>query len=154
ALTLAESALRAVSAIDDPVLAAEAHGQRGLALADAGQPERAMEHLRSAVLLAQNAGTPDVLYRWEWQSGRVLRALGRDDAALAAYTSAVETRSGAQTAAITSRRGFRRDVLPLYEEYADLMLASTRGSSAARASATLASVQRNLENLRLAEVRN
>jgi CHAT domain-containing protein len=45
-------------------------------------------------------------------------------------------------------------VLPLYEEYADLMLDSTRRMSGEQVTATLRVVQRHLEALRLAEVRN
>ena len=55
----------------------------------------------------------------------LLRALDRPADALPSYEAAVATLDTTTIAAATSRRGFRRDVLPLYEEYADLMLAQT-----------------------------
>jgi CHAT domain-containing protein len=42
----------------------------------------------------------------------------------------------------------------LYEEYADVMLAATRGRSGADATVALRALQRNLEQLRIAEIRN
>ena len=86
--------------------------------------------------------------------GRLLRALDRPVDALTSYEAAVATLATTTIAAATSRRGFRRDVLPLYEEYADLMLAQTNGRNGDDANAALRTVQRNLEQLRVAEVRN
>ena len=60
-------------------------------------------------------------------AGRVLReATMPDDALLASYR-AVDTLDRKTLAAAHSRSGFGRNVLPLYEEYADLMLASMHG---------------------------
>ncbi|HEU4618088.1 MAG TPA: CHAT domain-containing protein [Gammaproteobacteria bacterium] len=152
---LAERALAiANEAGGDPRLVSHAYGELGLAFADLGASDEALEAMRRAVLVAQRGGASDALYRWEWQSGRLLRARGRDGDALAAYRSAIDTLAATQAALVTSRRGFERDVLPLYEEYADLTLASTRGRGAAEAGAALRDVQQTLEKLRVAEVRN
>ena len=150
----AQRALALAESSDDIGLVAAAHGELALEHAAAGAQAEALDHTRRAVLLAQRAGLRDQQYRFEWQLGRLLRNAGRADDAVLAYSAAVATLDSTAVAAATTRRGFRRYVLPLYEEYADLMLAATRGKSGEEVTATLRVVQRHLEALRLAEVRN
>ncbi|HVM60473.1 MAG TPA: CHAT domain-containing protein [Verrucomicrobiae bacterium] len=50
-----------------------------------------LELTRRAVFLAQKMQSPDTLYQWEWQTGRLLRALGRTDEAIAAYRRAIQS---------------------------------------------------------------
>ena len=151
---LAQQALALAEASNDAGLIAAAHGELGIEQAAAGADAEALDHTRRAALLAQRAGLRDQQYRFEWQLGRLLLERGRTDDALLAYGAAVATLDSTAVAAATTRRGFRRYVLPLYEEYADLMLASTRRMSGEQATATLRVVQRHVEVLRLAEVRN
>jgi len=153
-LELATAALSLAETADDPALLAAAHAELGAEHAALRNYEPALQHTRHAVLIAQNASLGEQQYRFEWQLGRLLRELGRASDALLAYEAAVATLDRTTLAAATSRRGFRRDVLPLYQEYADLMLAATRGRSEADAATALRAVQRNLEQLRVAEVRN
>ncbi len=147
ALTLAEGG-------NDIGLVAAAYGELALERSAAGARADALDYTRRAALLAQRAGLRAQQYRFEWQLGRLLREAGRADDAVLAYSAAVATLDSTTVAAATTRRGFRRDVLPLYEEYADLMLAATRGKSGDEVTATLRLVQRHIEALRLAEVRN
>ena len=149
---LAEQALELAQGGTDAGLVAAAHGE--LEHAAAGDYAAALEHTRRAALIAQRAALRDQQYRFEWQLGRLLRDRGRAADAALAYSAAVATLDSTAVAAATTRRGFRRYVLPLYEEYADLMLAETRGRSDEQATATLRVVQRHVEALRLAEVRN
>src|SRR5436305_13194379 len=53
--------------------------------------DEALTLTRKALVLAQEFKSPDALYRWEWQSGRLLHAKHNDEAAIAAYRRAVET---------------------------------------------------------------
>jgi CHAT domain-containing protein len=53
--------------------------------------DEALTLTRKALVLAQELKSPDALYRWEWQSGRLLHAKHKDEAAIAAYRRAVET---------------------------------------------------------------
>ena len=151
---LATTALALAEDSGDTALIAAAHGEVGAASAAANDYAAALRHTRQAVLLAQSSDLRDSQYRYEWQMGRLLRALDRPADALTSYEAAVATLDTTTIAAATSRRGFRRDVLPLYEEYADLMLAQTNGLNDDQANAALRTVQRNLEQLRVAEVRN
>jgi CHAT domain-containing protein len=51
----------------------------------------ALDFTRRAAFVAQEIQLPDAMYRWEWQIGRLLRAQGDRDAAIAAYRSALHT---------------------------------------------------------------
>jgi len=83
---------------------------------------------RRALALAQQAQTPDGIYRWQWQNARLLAKQGQRDAAIEAYRRAVKTlenirndvaiRSGNRNA----RSSFREAVGALYTELADLLL--------------------------------
>ena len=150
----AERALDVTRALDDPRLLSQSYGELGAAYELRGEPTRALTATRQAVLVAQTAVANDSLYRWEWQAGRLLRRLGNAPEALRSYRAAIDTLGKTRGWIATSRRGFQEDVLPLYEEYADLMLAGTRGLSAEDAAGALREVQQTLEQLRIAEVRN
>jgi CHAT domain-containing protein len=154
AAELARAALTLAVQYDDAALRANANGQLGQAYDAMGDLERALAATREAQLIAQRVGLDGTLYHWEWQAGRLLRKLNRNAEALQAYQAAIATLGATPIAAVTSRRAFQADVLPLYEEYADLMLASSRGLDGAAANAVLADVQRSVERLRVAEVRN
>jgi CHAT domain-containing protein len=154
AAALARDALVFAAAAPDERLRGEALGRLGRARAAAGALDESLAHTRAAVTASQGEGADGNLYRWEWQAGRVLRAKGDDAGALTAYESAIDTLGATRIAAAQSRSGFVRNVLPLYQEYADLKLASVRGLAPAEASPALLEVRRTLEQFRIAEVRN
>lgn len=151
---LSDAALALAEREDDALLLGEAHGALGLTRAAQASLDDALAHTRKAVTLAQGAGANDSLYRWEWQAARLLRSKGDVDGALVSYSAAIETLGTTQVPTAQSRGGFARNVLPLYEEYADLMLARSRTLAPDAAEAALHDIQRTLEGLRVAEVRN
>jgi CHAT domain-containing protein len=91
------------------------------------QLDNALSLTRRAAFVAQQANMPEALYRWEWQSGRLLKAQGELEPAIAAYRRAVQTLQpirhdvslgyGNETA-----QSFRQTVGPLFYELADLLL--------------------------------
>jgi CHAT domain-containing protein len=92
---------------------------------------------RKALVLAQELNSPDALYRWEWQSGRLLHAKHNDEAAIAAYRRAVETLQSIRHD-VSLRYGnpnahssFREVAGAMYFQLADLLL--QRADSAANA---------------------
>lgn len=103
-----------------------ARGYLGYLLEKERRLENALEETRKAIFAAQKANAPESLYRWHWQSGRQLKALGREDEALSAYRRAVyilqpiryEFSVGYQS----QRHSFRDSVAPLFSELADLLL--------------------------------
>jgi CHAT domain-containing protein len=91
-----------------------------------GRDGDALQLVRRAIFLAQQAQAPEALYRWHWRSARLLRKTGAGEAALGAYERAIETiKSIRQDLALDcGRRGttFRKVAGPLFFESADLQL--------------------------------
>jgi CHAT domain-containing protein len=83
---------------------------------------------RRALFLAQQIESPDILYQWEWQVGRLLRAQGKPDAAIEAYDRAVTTlktiRTDVEQHYGNARAGssFRKVAGDLYSQLSDLLL--------------------------------
>jgi CHAT domain-containing protein/Tfp pilus assembly protein PilF len=90
---------------------------------------------RQAVFVAQQAQSPDALYRWEWQSARILQAQGDVDSAIMAYRRALQTLHGIGldlSLGYTAPRGsFREEIGPIYFEFADLLLQQARKAKGA-----------------------
>lgn len=86
----------------------------------------ALELTRRAVLAAQQRYVPESLYRWQWQTGRLLKAMGQLDEAIAAYKRAVDTlQSFRQEIALGDGRGrmsVREALGPVYFGLVDLLL--------------------------------
>jgi CHAT domain-containing protein len=98
------------------------------------QPAAALGLARRAAFVAQQARMPEALYRWEWQSGRLWKAQGDVQSAVAAYRRAVQVLGpirndvslGYGNAGI--RRSFRESDGPLFFELADLLLQLARSA--------------------------
>ncbi len=116
-------------------IAANLNDQRTLAYAwgELGhlyQTERrypeALDATRRAVFAAQAAQAPEILYRWQWQLGRLLKAQGEMDGALSAYRQAVSNLQSIRpdlTLSYASRsESFREAVGDAFFELADLLL--------------------------------
>lgn len=99
--------------------------------------DEALRLSREAILLAQSLNAPDALYRWEWQTGRLLHAKHDDVAAIAAYHRAVETLQlirhdvALHYGNPNAHSSFRDVAGKMYFELADLLL--QRADSAANA---------------------
>ncbi|HJR68551.1 MAG TPA: CHAT domain-containing protein, partial [Gammaproteobacteria bacterium] len=150
----AAAALELARSFGDAQLLALAYGELGEWHFAHGQLAEALSLARLATVVAQDGVASEALYRAEWLSGRILRTMGRQPEARAAYRAAVASLAAAQAPLVTSERSFRMDVLPLYTEYADVTLAATPGIAPAERRETLLEVRQTLERLRLAEVLN
>jgi tetratricopeptide (TPR) repeat protein len=110
--------------VDSYVQAASyAQGYLGALYEEAHRYYEALQLTRRAVFDAQKVQASESLYRWQWQTGSLLRALGDINAAMAAYQRAVATVQAIRPTLIRSyRRSFREGPGRLYFEYADLLL--------------------------------
>ncbi len=103
-----------------------AWGYLGALYEQAGRYQEALELTRQAVFAAQQRHIPESLYRWQWQTGRLFKALGRLDEAIQAYKRAVHTvqslREEAAHGSGQSRFAGRGTVEPVYFELVDLLL--------------------------------
>jgi CHAT domain-containing protein len=111
--------------IGDPTAESYALGYLGQWYEQTRQFPEALEFTRRAVVAAQQVNAPESLYRWHWQTGRILAATGKPDDAIKAYRRAVSTVqpirpefSGYQG----RRHSFRDSIGPVYYELADLLL--------------------------------
>jgi len=100
-----------------------------------GQSDAALNLTRRAAFAAQQAQMPEALYRWEWQTGRLLRKQGEMGPAIADYRRAIETLQpirndiSAGYGNGSGRVSFRDSVGPLYYELADLLLVQAKSAS-------------------------
>ena len=86
----------------------------------------ALEYTRKATFAAQTVNAPESLYRWQWQTARLLRAEGKEEESIAAYQRAVtllkpihyEYSIGSQG----RQHSYYESVAPLFSEYEDVLL--------------------------------
>jgi CHAT domain-containing protein len=107
-----------------------------------------------ALQLAQPLQADDILYRWQWQLGRVLKAQNQINPAIQAYEAAYLTLQSLRRDLIATspdlQFSFRESVEPLYREFLDLLLTSPDRSSPER----LQLARQVIESLRVAELDN
>ena len=86
----------------------------------------ALQLTHQALFAAQQVPAPESLYRWQWQTGRLHKALGDLDAATASYRQAVDTlqsfRQEMMVGTGSSRTSFRQIIGPVYFGLVDLLL--------------------------------
>lgn len=90
------------------------------------QWQAAQQVTEGALLLSQAIRASDLTYRWQWQLGRVLRAQGKREPAIAAYGESVKTlqslRNDLVAIAPDLQFSFRESVEPVYRERVALLL--------------------------------
>ncbi len=77
--------------INDNRAASYAQGYLGKLYEDEHQYQDALQLTRRAIFAAQQASAPESLYRWQWQTGRLFKRLGKIDNAISAYRRSVYT---------------------------------------------------------------
>lgn len=81
-----------------------------------------------ALALAQQAQSPDALYRWQWQAARIMAKEGARDPAIEGYRRAVASLQSIRNdiairyGNMNARSSFREAVGAIYTELADLLL--------------------------------
>lgn len=95
--------------------------------------DEALRLTARATFLAQRLRSPDILYQWEWQTGRILQAQGRIGDAIDAHRRAVDSlekiRSdlSVRLGNSNARSSFREAVGEVYFGLADLLLVRADG---------------------------
>lgn len=122
-----KEALSVAEEIGDHLSASYAFGYLGQADEENGDYSEALRHTRQAIFAAQQVHAPESLYLWQWQSGKILKALGKTDEALSAYRNAVYTLRTVRDELLADCRiynqlSFRESVEPVYFGLADLLL--------------------------------
>lgn len=88
--------------------------------------DEALQLTRRALFVAQSVDTPESLYRWQWQLGRLLAATGQLDNAITSYRQAASTLQPirVEIAQVSSEGPIagQDSIKPLFFELADLLL--------------------------------
>ncbi|NWH03463.1 CHAT domain-containing protein [Desulfobacter latus] len=122
--------------LDDMTALSHALGYMGHLYEKSRRYNEALQLTRQALFAAQKADIKQVLYQWQWQTGRLLKAQGHMDRAIEAYRRTINTldiiRDDISVHCNQNRQlSFREVVGPVYFELADLLLrrsALNRGS--------------------------
>ena len=116
--------LAAAEAANDARARSAALGYLAELYEQGGRRADALQLDQRAIVAAEEADAPELLFRWQWHKGRLLKAQGEVDEAILAYQHAVNTFTTvrADLAAAPGRVSFRESVGPLFAELADLLL--------------------------------
>ena len=127
----------------------------GLYEADA-RPDDALRLTDHAVLLAQQANARELLFPLEWRRGRLLKAAGDADRALAAYRRAVEhieaVRQDIPIEYEGGRSSFRETLEPIYLGLAELLLARAEAADPAAAQRLMREAREVVERVKRSEL--
>ncbi|WP_088889530.1 CHAT domain-containing protein [Leptolyngbya ohadii] len=148
---LLENVYQQASASSDRRTQSYALGMLGK-LYELPQPEQAQTFTEKALSLSQAIGATDISYRWQWQLGRLLKAQGKRDAAIAAYDEAIRSIQALRNDLVSINRdvqfSFREAVEPAYREFVSLLLQPNAGAQ------QLIRAREIIEGLQIAELDN
>ena len=114
------------SRLGDFRTASYARGYLGTLEEDKKHYQKALEWTRAAVFAAQRVNAPESSFRWHWQAGRLLKALGDQAGALSAYRQSIDSvhaiRQEMAHCYAHPGTSFRRAAGSLFSEFVDLLL--------------------------------
>lgn len=153
---LLSEAVREAQMLMDQRAESYALGQLGKVYEHLGQTTNARRVTQSAQLKLEGLDTPEIQYQWEWQLGRVAKAEGDRQRALAHYETAVlllqSVRSNLLSINSDIQFSFRDDVEPVYREFVDLLLTTDTNHSPSQHQLEKALL--TVDQLQLAELEN
>lgn len=118
----------------------------------AKQYDKAMALTNSAQFAAQAVNAMDSLYRWQWQAGRIYKALGRNDEAIQSYRQAIASIQDIRGDIISASSDLQFDmqdrVSPVYRQLMELLLQRNNNQD------TIEEVLQLSDLLRLSELQN
>lgn len=121
-----KEALSLAVELGEPGLCSRAAGELGAFYEENGNLDRALELTRQALQSAQGLLAHELLLQLEWQMGRILRAQGHREQAIASYKRAVfhvqAIRSDIPIQYQDGRSSFREMLAPIYLGLADMLL--------------------------------
>jgi CHAT domain-containing protein/uncharacterized protein HemY len=131
---------------------AEAWGELGHLYELNQQWQTAATLTERALVTAQSVDARELTYQWQWQLGRILKAQGQREKAIAAYTQATNNLQSLRSdlIAISSdvQYSFRAKIEPVYRQLATLLLEPQASQ------ADLKQARQIIESLQIAELDN
>ncbi|MCP4346852.1 MAG: CHAT domain-containing protein [Desulfobacterales bacterium] len=77
--------------LDNPRIISQADGYMGVLYEKQGRFEESLRLTRSAAFFAQQGSFPELLYLWQWQTGRLQNAMQNKEQAVQSYKAAIGT---------------------------------------------------------------
>lgn len=159
ARTSFEQAMKVAKQLGDVRTEAYAKGYIGSLLEKEGQYEEALKLTREAVFAAQKATASDSLYQWQWQTARLLKAMGNADGAMRAYEGAVEVFQPIRREFLVGHEhrhhSFKDSVAPLFVEFHDIHLRrAAQLQNSEKVQELLVKVRNAAESSRIAELQD
>lgn len=157
ALAGLQDGLAVAETIGDARALSYALGYLGGLYEQAARTDEALQFTQRAIFAAQQAQAPEILYRWQWQAGRLLRAQARNEQAILSYQHALATLGAVRpdVSAGGLRASFRESIGPVYSELADLLIEqSGSASDAKRVTQYLVDARNTMELLKGAELQD
>ena len=131
-------------------------GLRGQIKEELKDWDSAKQDTQKALILAQSITAPEVSYLWQWQLGRIDRALGKRSQAIVHYSQAVELLKSLSRDLVAIdpdvQYSFRDSVEPVYRGLVSLLLEAEDGESVSQVN--LEGGREVIESLQLAELNN
>ena len=120
------TALQQAQMVQDPLAESYVRGTLGALYEQTQQHTHAEALTSQALALAQTHNAPEILFRWQWQLGRILKAQGQRQRALTAYTGAIQTLKSLRSDLIATRPkiqfDFRDNIEPIHRQLVELLL--------------------------------
>lgn len=152
------SAIQQAKSIQDPRAESYALGQLGSLYETHQQLEDATTLTQQALVLSQSINASDITYRWQWQLGRLFRAKGDTEKAIAAYSESVHHLQTLRTDLVAVNPdvqfSFRESVEPVYRQLVGLLLSPQANPNSKKQNENLNLARKTLESLQLAELVN
>jgi CHAT domain-containing protein len=152
-----QAALETGKALKNLQISSLAEGSLGHLDEQAGRLDNAALLTESALFAAQQASSPQLSYRWDWQRARIARRRGQTAIALGSYRRAVaELQSVRQDIPVVYRDGqssYRITFGPLYLQFTDLLLRRA-STDAAERQELIGEAINTIEELKESELRD
>ncbi len=145
--------------LNDPLAISYALGYLGHLYEQEHRYDEALQLTRRALLAAQRLHAPESLYQWQWQTARLLHALGRPTVALETYRHAIGTLQSIRRELSSSYgkapTAFRTTTGRLYFEFVDLLLKrTTRLPETPQKAMDLDEARQTIERFKAAELQD
>jgi CHAT domain-containing protein len=147
------NSIQQAKTVDDERAQSYALGSLGEVYEQNRQWQEAQDLTQQALFIAQKLNASDIVYRWEWQLGRLLKARENTQGAIAAYDTAVATLESLRSDLVAVNRevqfNFRDSVEPIYRQSVELIL-----QEKGQGKPDLDKARKRIEALQLAELDN
>ncbi len=159
AIDLLNQAEESANRLGDALGKSYAVGFSGELYEQDGRFSEALDLTVQAIFQSQLADSRPAYYLWEWQRGRLLAALGRRSAAIAAYKNAVTTlqslRYRMSIGYGSKELAFRENIGPIYLQLVNLLLNAAEETPTSEQAIIYRNTARDtVELLKAAELRN